>query len=180
MTVSEYACKMPAVKMGFAAGDRFYLKDLLYALMLESYNDAAVAIAEHIAGSVEGFADKMNQKAAELGCENSHFITPMGWTPRMRAVFTVQRPMICPGLWRTVSGMRNFWRLHVRTPGRSLILTDPDLFPAEPQRAPVHDGWGAQAARRDLRRTPGTVMWGRTAPGSIPIRLPFCLRLAEP
>ena len=78
VTVSEYACKMPAVKMGFAAGDRFYLKDLLYALMLESYNDAAVAIAEHIAGSVEGFADKMNQKAAELGCENSHFITPNG------------------------------------------------------------------------------------------------------
>ena len=63
---------------GVRSRRRFYLKDLLYALMLESYNDAAVAIAEHIAGSVEGFADKMNQKAAELGCENSHFITPNG------------------------------------------------------------------------------------------------------
>ena len=40
VTVSEYACKMPAVKMGFAAGDRFYLKDLLYALMLEFYKTA--------------------------------------------------------------------------------------------------------------------------------------------
>lgn len=78
VTVSDYACTMPEVKMGFSSGDQFYLKDLLYALMLESYNDAAAAIAEQIAGSVEGFADMMNQKARELGCENSHFITPNG------------------------------------------------------------------------------------------------------
>ena len=78
VTVSDYACTMPEVKMGFSPGDQFYLKDLLYALMLESYNDAAAAIAEQIAGSVEAFADMMNQKARELGCENSHFVTPNG------------------------------------------------------------------------------------------------------
>ena len=46
--------------------------------MLESHNDAAVAIAEHISGDVGAFADLMNSKARELGCENTHFITPNG------------------------------------------------------------------------------------------------------
>ena len=46
--------------------------------MLESHNDSAVAIAEHIGGSVEGFADLMNRKAKEIGCENTYFITPNG------------------------------------------------------------------------------------------------------
>ena len=46
--------------------------------MLESHNDSAVAIAEHIGGSVEGFAEKMNQKAKELGCKDTYFITPNG------------------------------------------------------------------------------------------------------
>ena len=78
VTVSEYACKMPKVKLGFSSGDTFYLKDLLYSLMLESHNDSAVAIAEHISGSVEKFAEKMNAKARELGCKNSHFVTPNG------------------------------------------------------------------------------------------------------
>lgn len=78
VTVSDYACSMPKVKMGFASGDTFYLRDLLYSLMLESHNDSAVAIAEYVGGSVEHFAEMMNQKAAQLGCQNSHFVTPNG------------------------------------------------------------------------------------------------------
>lgn len=77
-TASEYACTMPETKCGFSQGDRFYLKDLLYSLMLESHNDSAVVIAESIGGSVGKFADMMNAKASEIGCENSHFITPNG------------------------------------------------------------------------------------------------------
>ena len=46
--------------------------------MLESHNDSAVAIAEHIGGSVEGFASMMNQKARDIGCKNTWFITPNG------------------------------------------------------------------------------------------------------
>ena len=59
-------------------GERYRLKDLLYSLMLESHNDSAVAIAEHIGGSVEGFADMMNEKAQELGCRDTYFVTPNG------------------------------------------------------------------------------------------------------
>jgi D-alanyl-D-alanine carboxypeptidase (penicillin-binding protein 5/6) len=77
-TVSSYATKMPQVKMGVAEGERYTIENLLLGLMLESYNDAAVVIAEHVAGSVEAFADMMNRKALEIGCRNTHFITPNG------------------------------------------------------------------------------------------------------
>lgn len=76
--VSSYAASMPKVRLGMQKEDTFRLKDLLYSLMLESHNDSAVAIAEHIAGSVEKFADMMNQKARELGCQDTYFITPNG------------------------------------------------------------------------------------------------------
>ncbi len=76
--VSSYAASMPKVKLGISAGETYRLKDLLYSLMLESHNDSAVAIAEHIGGSVEGFAERMNQKAEEIGCEHTCFITPNG------------------------------------------------------------------------------------------------------
>ena len=78
VTFSEYAASQPKVHLGASKGKQFYLKDLLYSLMLESHNDSAVAIAEHISGSVEKFADLMNQKALELGCENTHYVTPNG------------------------------------------------------------------------------------------------------
>ena len=76
--VSSYASSMPQVRLGMSTDDTFRLKDLLYSLMLESHNDSAVAIAEHIGGSVEGFAEKMNQKAKALGCKDTYFITPNG------------------------------------------------------------------------------------------------------
>jgi len=76
--VSSLAASQPKVHLGMRAGQKFYLKDLLYGLMLESYNDCAVAIAEFIGGTKEGFAGMMNQKAKEIGCEDSYFITPNG------------------------------------------------------------------------------------------------------
>lgn len=76
--VSGRAASAPRVRLGMKEGQKFYLKDLLYGLMLESYNDCAVAIAEHIAGSTEDFAKLMNAKAKEIGCKNTYFITPNG------------------------------------------------------------------------------------------------------
>ncbi len=78
VTFSEYACSMPKVRLGCPEGTQFLLEDLLYSLMLESHNDTAVAIAEYVAGSVETFARQMNERAAELGCQNTHFVTPNG------------------------------------------------------------------------------------------------------
>ena len=76
--VSKNAAAQPEVKLGLKEGDQYYLEDLLYSLMLKSHNDTAVAIAEHIGGSVEGFAKMMNEKAREIGCTNTHFVTPNG------------------------------------------------------------------------------------------------------
>lgn len=78
VTVSSYAARMPDVQLNVNTGEQYYLKDLLYSLMLESHNDVAVAIAEHVGGSVEGFATMMNDKARQLGCNNTNFVTPNG------------------------------------------------------------------------------------------------------
>ncbi len=78
VTVSEYAASMPDVQLNMTAGDHYRLEDLLYSLMLESHNDTAVAIAEHISGTVENFSALMNEKARDLDCYDSHFITPNG------------------------------------------------------------------------------------------------------
>lgn len=78
VVISENASSQPKVRLGMGEGEEYPLKDMLYGLMLESYNDCAVAIAEHVAGSVEHFADLMNQKAIEIGCENTFFLTPNG------------------------------------------------------------------------------------------------------
>lgn len=76
--VTQEAASQPKVHLGMQAGETYYLKDLLYSMMLESHNDSAVCVAEHIGGSVEGFAKLMNQKAAEIGCSRTHYVTPNG------------------------------------------------------------------------------------------------------
>ncbi len=76
--VSSNAAGQPKVHLGASTNETFHLNDLLYSLMLESHNDTAVMIAEHIGGDVKGFAKMMNQKARDLGCENTFFITPNG------------------------------------------------------------------------------------------------------
>ncbi len=98
---SAYAASMPKVRLGVKTGEQFKIKDLLYSLMLESHNDAAVVIAEHYGRkvlnekngesikvsestkeqsreAVAAFAAKMNEKARELGCVETCFITPNG------------------------------------------------------------------------------------------------------
>ena len=78
VTFSPYAASIEPSKLYANAGEVFYLKDLLYSLMLPSHNDTAVAIAEHVSGSTAKFVDLMNKKAAAIGCTNTHFATPNG------------------------------------------------------------------------------------------------------
>ncbi len=78
VVASENAAKQPKVHLGVKKGETFRLRDLLYSLMLESHNDSAVMIAEKISGNVEKFAKLMNEKAKEIGCTNTYFITPNG------------------------------------------------------------------------------------------------------
>lgn len=76
--VSKKAANIGGSRLGLSTGDKIKLRDLLYGLLLRSGNDAAIQIALHIGGSVEGFAELMNNKAKELGLQNTHFVTPHG------------------------------------------------------------------------------------------------------
>ncbi len=81
VTFSDYAVfslEEGSSHVGLQPGEVLRMNRALYGLMLESGNDAANGIAEHVGGSIEGFSEMMNQKAAELGCVNTHFTNPHG------------------------------------------------------------------------------------------------------
>ncbi len=78
VTVSPLAVGVEGSSVYLSAGEALTMGDLLYALLLESANDAAAAIAIEVGGSIDGFAELMNAKARELGCVNTHFTNPHG------------------------------------------------------------------------------------------------------
>ncbi len=78
VTVSHRAADTGEREIGLVAGESVSLGALLRAAMVHSANDAATAIAEYVGGSVEGFAEMMNARAAELGMSRSHFVNPHG------------------------------------------------------------------------------------------------------
>lgn len=76
--ISAKAAGTGGSRLKLKKGDKITVRDLLYGLMLRSGNDAAVALAEFVGGSIEGFANLMNKKALELGLVNTNFLTPHG------------------------------------------------------------------------------------------------------
>ena len=78
--------------MNLKEGEKCTVRELLYGLLLPSGNDAAIALAEHIAGSVEDFAEIMNQKAWQIGARNTQFKNPTG----LMRTGTTQQLMIWP------------------------------------------------------------------------------------
>lgn len=135
--ISDYAASMPKVKMYVKKGESYHLGDLLYSLMLESHNDVAVAIAEHIGKqfldkelqeksvadytkeesmlAVAAFADLMNEKAAELQCENTWFITPNGLDATETFRGTNATEGMEAGNTTTDSGIGEYTRQHSTT-----------------------------------------------------------------
>ena len=78
VTVSNYAANIEGSQMYLRADEQITLENLLYGTIIHSANDAAIALAEHNAGSVDAFVEKMNAKAKELGLENTNFTNPTG------------------------------------------------------------------------------------------------------
>ena len=78
VAIPEQAVGIEGSSLYLKAGECFLMKDLITGLMLRSANDAAVAIAYAVAGSVEGFSDLMNERALSLGLVNTHFENPHG------------------------------------------------------------------------------------------------------
>ena len=79
VTISETAWRMGGSRMFVEVGRRVQVEDLLRGMIVQSGNDASVALAEHIAGNEETFAQIMNQQAAELGMDNTTFRNATGW-----------------------------------------------------------------------------------------------------
>ena len=131
VSISAYAATMPKVKLYVKKGEHYTVRELLFSLMLESHNDAAAALAEYIGGKLLGetkeasehtaeeskaalhrFAQAMNEKAAEIGCEDTWFITPNGLMQQrqlhyLTAAFwkrsTIPQQRIWPVFYGTVS-----------------------------------------------------------------------------
>ena len=78
VTISKKAANTGGSRLKINTNDKISVLDLLYGLMLRSGNDAAVALAEYVGGSIEEFAKLMNKKAIEIGLKNTHFVTPHG------------------------------------------------------------------------------------------------------
>lgn len=78
VTISKKAAGTSGSRLKLSEGDKVTVNDLLYGLMLRSGNDAAVALAEHVGGNIESFAELMNNKAKEIGLVSTHFVTPHG------------------------------------------------------------------------------------------------------
>ena len=80
---------------GIDEGDVLTVRDCLYALLLQSANEAANALAEHVSGSREAFAELMNETAASLGCQDSHFANPSGLNDENHYTSAYDMALIC-------------------------------------------------------------------------------------
>lgn len=114
VTVSEQATQTEGSSIYLKPEEKIKLKDLVYGLMLRSGNDAAVAIAEYVGGSVEGFVYLMNQKAKEIGMLNTHFANPHGLDDHKNHYSTaydmalLTRYAMMNNQYREISGTREY------------------------------------------------------------------------
>lgn len=113
LRVSTYASSMPATKIHLRPGWTLSVRDLLYALMLRSANDASVVIAEGVGGSVPSFARLMNTTARSLGATQSNFVTPNG--------------LPAPSHYSTARDLSLIMRQVLQTPGMRDILSTPTM-----------------------------------------------------
>jgi serine-type D-Ala-D-Ala carboxypeptidase (penicillin-binding protein 5/6) len=128
VVVSRAAARTNAYRLGLRAGQRLSLEDLLAAILIRSANDAAVAAAEHVGGSLRRFVALMNDKAEELGMTNSRFANPHGL--HQASHFTTARDMAT--LTRAALTHPTFAEL-VRTPQARLTIWKPGRRARVPQ-----------------------------------------------
>ncbi len=144
--VSKRAAAIGGSIAGLREGEQYTLRELLYAMLMISGNDAAIAIAEHIGGSVEDFAVMMNDRARSLGAVNSHFITPHGldradqystaYDVALITIEALKNPLFCAIVSTSSSTI----------PGHSLYNTN-ELLSSYPGADGVKTGFTGQAGR---------------------------------
>jgi D-alanyl-D-alanine carboxypeptidase (penicillin-binding protein 5/6) len=112
VTVSRTAARVQPIKLNLRPGEHALVRDLTYALMLRSANDASVAVAETLGGSIPGFAERMNRRAAAVGARNTNFVNPNGlpahghYSTARDLAEIFRYAMSVPG-FRTIAATRN-------------------------------------------------------------------------
>lgn len=127
--VSEKAWRMGGSKMFIKVGNQVPVIDLMRGIIIQSGNDASIALAEHIAGSEDAFADMMNAQAKRLGMSNSHFVNATGWPAEghyssARDLAIMARAIIDddPEEHYKLYGEKEFVWNEIRQPNRNLML----------------------------------------------------------
>ena len=128
VTISEKAWRAPGSRMFIEVGNRISVENLLHGMIIQSGNDASIALAEHVAGSEGSFADLMNQYAERLGMENSHFVNATGLPAEnhkvtARDVAKLSRAMIAefPEFYQWHAEQEFTWN-GIRQSNRNLLL----------------------------------------------------------
>ncbi|MGB8451094.1 MAG: D-alanyl-D-alanine carboxypeptidase family protein [Anaerocolumna sp.] len=108
-----YDVDLDSSRIGIDVGEKLTVEQCLYGIMLESANEVSYAVAEHVAGSVDAFADLMNEKAKELGCTDSHFANPHGLPDENHYTSAydmalISRAAINNDLFRKITGTRTY------------------------------------------------------------------------
>ncbi|MCL6689411.1 D-alanyl-D-alanine carboxypeptidase [Pseudomonas sp. R3.Fl] len=128
VTVSEHAWRTGGSRMFIKLGSQVSVSDLLHGIIIQSGNDASVALAEHIAGSEDAFADMMNNTAQKLGMSNSHFMDATGLPnpehySSARDMATLARAIIYgePTHYAIYAQKEFLWN-NIKQPNRNLLL----------------------------------------------------------
>ena len=141
LTVSPHAANQECICLGLRTGERISKQDAMKALLLLSANDVAVAIAENVAGSEEGFAQLMNQKVKQWGLKNTHFVTPDGLhnpnhftTPYEMALITkeaIKHPSVLEAMSTQTATIKT--NMHVKSIRNLInIQSQPDVIAGKP------------------------------------------------
>ncbi len=117
-----------ATKCGLGEGDQMTLDQALHVLLISSANDAAVMIAEGIAGSVEAFADMMNEKALSLGATNTHFVNPHGLSDEehyttVYDMYLIMDAAMDYSLFNEIIGMDSYTTVYTQSGGTPKEIT---------------------------------------------------------
>jgi D-alanyl-D-alanine carboxypeptidase len=108
---SKNAAAAPPSKMGFPAGTTLSIDDALKIMMVKSANDIAVAVAETVAGSVEKFAERMNEEARRLGMTRSHFANPHGLPDKRQVTSVRDMALLARVLLTEFSEYRDYYKV---------------------------------------------------------------------
>ncbi len=126
--VSEKAWRMGGSRMFIEAGKKVAVEDLLKGVIIQSGNDASVALAEHVSHTEEDFARLMNRYAEKLGLQNTHFVNSSGWphpdhytTPRDLATLALRLVQDYPDVY-ALHAVREFTYNDIRQPNRNDLL----------------------------------------------------------